>query len=167
MGKIEWRPVRSMADRHTVLDLYQGAAEYFRNNGDPYPDRAMVEHDRTARPDNVPADQKHFGILQLAGANIGVLDLLDGYPDAQTVYIGLLLLPAQYQHQGLGTRVVTGLAQHFAAAGRRQLRVAVVTTNQAVRSFWLERGFQVVGQSRAALTPRNIQTVDVMDLSLK
>lgn len=155
------KPVRSMADRKQVLALYQGAADYFQLTKQGYPGRATVEEDRTARPARLTADAKHYGMLMDGATAVGVLDYLVGYPDADSLYIGLLLLPTAFRRQGYGAQVVAQLhAEHPTA---RRFRVAVADANEAGMQFWLAQGFRFVKAGEAGLGNGHTLAVTILD----
>ena len=49
------------------------------------------------------------------GELVGVLDLLLRYPDAETVYLGLLLIERGRQGQGIGAAAIRALEREVAA----------------------------------------------------
>ncbi|WP_225047788.1 GNAT family N-acetyltransferase [Lacticaseibacillus kribbianus] len=161
---LTFKPVSAMSDRKAALALYQGAPDYFRLTHQPAPTRATVTEDRLAKPADAPASAKHYGLLLENGVPVGVLDLLVGYPDAGTVYIGLLLLPASNQRRGLGRQAVAQLAAHFKDYAR--LRVAVVDDNKPAAAFWQAEGFVPVSATTTDLGDLNVVAVTIMDKAL-
>ena len=79
---------------------------------------------------------------------IGVVDLIQGYPDADCSFIGLFLLREDNQAQGLGRLGYLELEkyarEHLAAA---RLRLAVVDSNP-VQPFWEKMGFHTTGETK-------------------
>ncbi|WP_164512047.1 GNAT family N-acetyltransferase [Lacticaseibacillus daqingensis] len=155
------RPVSTMQDRKQVLALYEGAADYFKLTDQNYPSRATVEEDRTARPAALPADAKHFGLILADGDPIGVLDYLIGYPDATSLFIGLLLLPVANRRQGYGRQVVTQLLA--AHPDVQRVRVGVADANEAGMAFWLALGFTFVSAGQASLGNGHVLDVTILD----
>ncbi|WP_179394806.1 GNAT family N-acetyltransferase [Lacticaseibacillus absianus] len=155
------KPVSSMQDRKLVLDLYQGAADYFALTGQGYPSRATVEEDRTARPAQLPANAKHYGVLMTGATAVGVLDYVVGYPTVDSLYIGLLLLPVTQRRRGLGTQVVAQL--HAEHPECRRFRVAVADANEGGMQFWLAQGFRFVRAGQASLGTGHTLAVTLLD----
>jgi RimJ/RimL family protein N-acetyltransferase len=54
-------------------------------------------------PGREPQNDYFFGIY-LRDEMIGCADLLRGYPDEKTAYLGLVLISGRYQNRGLGVR---------------------------------------------------------------
>jgi hypothetical protein len=86
----------------------------------------------------------------MAGATpIGLVDLIDGHPEAGTVFVGLLAIAEGMQRAGWGRRAF-GLVERFAdiELSASRLRLAVVASNP-VSGFWRRMGFIETGETRA------------------
>lgn len=114
------------------------------------------------RPPGVPPDRKH---VWLCGAEV-VIDIVDGYPDASTWYLGLIFIAPGARRAGLGTRVMRALADHVRARGGTALRLAVVTTNTGARRLYDRLGFTHVARRPRALWTGDTQECDVLQLQL-
>jgi len=125
--------------------------------GEP-PDEASALIDGRAVPEGVDAERQIAAGLALRGDGnlVGVLELLDGHPDNDSVYIAGLYLAPEAHAQGIGTDVVDAIARTAKARGVRALRVGVQSSNGPAMRFWTTRGFdQVTG-----LTGPGLETVD-------
>jgi GNAT superfamily N-acetyltransferase len=73
---------------------------------------------------------------------IGCVDLLRGYPDQKTAYLGLVLLAESHQHRGLGAQAF-GEVERIVSSWREisAIRGAVVASNSIVIPFWEKMGF--------------------------
>ena len=77
---------------------------------------------------------------------IGCADLIRGFPDPQTAYIGLLLLEPAARGHGFGGAAFEALeAQARAWPGTQSLRLGVVATTPAAQAFWTRMGFAPTG----------------------
>jgi ribosomal protein S18 acetylase RimI-like enzyme len=96
-----------------------------------------------------PEDKVAFGVWA-DGELVGLLDLLLRYPDAETVYLGLLLVARDRQGQGIGAAACRALEREVAARWpwARRLRLSVVRTNGQVLGFWRRMGFAETGEVR-------------------
>ena len=146
---LRFHPVKTAADEAAVLAIYQSNPDYFALTVQPAPTLAMVQEDAAARPAEVSKWDKHYGLLKVDDRPVGVLDRLNGYPEADIVYIGLLMLAKSEQGQGLGQRVIRGLRKQFKQQGFKRLRVAVVSANTGALTFWERLGFKPLGESQA------------------
>jgi ribosomal protein S18 acetylase RimI-like enzyme len=104
------------------------------------------------RPSSAPAhraaNRKHAFLARSGALAVGLLDLIDGYPSAGTVCIGLLAIRQSAQGAGLG-RALYREAERFARdeLGARVLRLAVVATNPVI-GFWTRMGFRPTGETK-------------------
>lgn len=100
-------------------------------------------------PDGKTADDKFVYAVELDGVCIGCVDLIRGYPDAQTAHIGLLLLAQAYEGCGLGSaslaRIET-LVHAWPECSR--LRVGIVERNARALAFWTRHGFAPTGETK-------------------
>mgnify|MGYP004481274507 CR=1 FL=1 len=72
-------------DAQTVLDLYESNPLYFEHCPPP-PTIQSVEYDMCALPDGKSIADKHFVGFFDGNNLVAVLDLIEKYPDKQTVY---------------------------------------------------------------------------------
>ncbi|MFD1393081.1 GNAT family N-acetyltransferase [Lacticaseibacillus jixianensis] len=163
---LKFHAVKDSADQQAVLSIYQSNPDYFALTNQPAPTLQTVKEDQAAHPGDTSAVQKHFGLLLVDSAVVGVLDRLEGYPDPDVVYIGLLMIRADHQRRGLGRRTITGLAAQFRRQGFRRIRVAVADNNTPALLFWERLGFAPVGESQAGFNAAVRQPVTILDRDL-
>ncbi|MEG0007769.1 MAG: GNAT family N-acetyltransferase [Aeromonas sp.] len=114
------------------------------------PDPASALEILKVCPPGIGEDDK-FVLAALEGeALLGCVDLVRGYPDEQTAYLGLLLLKECWQGQGIGSRLVARLMGMAAGWGCTAMRLGVIETNRPALHFWIRHGFQQVGSKRIA-----------------
>jgi len=91
-------------------------------------------------PGKTPKDDYFFGIY-LRAQMIGCADLLRGYPDEKTAFLGLLLISEPYQNKGLGVRACAELEKIALTWPEISvIRGSVVQSNDIVVSFWKRMG---------------------------
>lgn len=163
---LKFHAVRTSADQAAALKIYQSTPDYFKLTHQPAPSMQMIREDADAHPADASEVQKHYGLLLVNGEPVGVLDRLNGYPAPDIVYVGLLLIRADRQRQGLGRRTINGLAKQFRREGYKRLRVAVVADNTAALLFWQQVGFKPVGEGKVKLGKASAQTVTILDREL-
>lgn len=101
------------------------------------------------RPESV--DQSHKVVLGAydGSALVAVVDLLRGYPTAECVFVGLLLVDGARQGSGVGAAAMAAVERYAAQwPEARRFRLAVVDTNASVLGFWRRMGFEATGESR-------------------
>lgn len=114
------------------------------------------------RPLGVTPDRKYVWIAGTAA----VIDIVEGYPDAGTWYLGLIFIAQRARGSGLGTKLMRSLAKHVRAHGGTALRLAVVTTNTGARRLYDRLGFAHVARRPRALWTGDTQECDVLELRL-
>ena len=136
------------SDMDAVFELYQGNPQYFASFREPtVPDRARTEEDRTALPPGKTAADKRFAGFFDGETLLAVLDLIDGYPQEDTAYVGLFLLRRDCQGKGEGTRIFSGVCAALEQEGFARIRLAILKDNAQAQAFWKKNGFSVVEEA--------------------
>lgn len=135
----------TQADIPDILELYSGNQEYFKHCP-PSPSRETVKEDLFALPPKTKAEAKHFIGLFDDSSLVAVIDLIDGYPDKQTAFIGLLMVAKNRQRSGLGTFIVKKLSDDLKTKGYQHIGLGYIKTNLSAQSFWLKQGFSPTGE---------------------
>ncbi|MBA3459212.1 MAG: GNAT family N-acetyltransferase [Deltaproteobacteria bacterium] len=104
-------------------------------------------------PPGVPLGRKYLWL----GEDV-VIDVVKGYPDARTWYLGLIFIAPSARGAGLGTRLIEELCSYISERRGSWLRLAVVAENHAARRLYDRLGFQFVATRR-----RGTQQVDVLE----
>ena len=131
------------AESGAVFALYETNPQYFRYCGSPaLPETAA--RDMASLPPGVDREQKYFLGYYDGGELLAVLDLIDGYPDAGTAFLGLFMVRGDRAGQGLGTRLMEELFASLASAGFLRVRLAFAAENPQAARFWAKNGFVVL-----------------------
>lgn len=147
----------TLDDAPAIQALFASDLEYFvRVEGAPLrADEGTIIIDE--RPPAFPLERKHVFLID----DVALLDFLEGYPDAQTWFLGLIFLAPAARGTGLGTRLIEALSDHARACGAWALRLAVATTNPAAERLYKRLGFDFVARRQ-----RTIHTGAVIDLTV-
>ena len=78
------------------------------------------------------------------GIRVAVMDLVEGYPEADAAYIGFFMMNAAYQGRGLGSALVGETAAYLKSAGKTSLRLDIDRDNPQSNRFWKKNGFRVI-----------------------
>lgn len=111
-------------------------------------------------PGKTLADKYYVGFFD--GETLAaVMDLIDGYPDPQTAYVGFFMMNGALQGRGIGTRTVTELFDCLRQSGFRRVRLAFDKENPQSSHFWRKNGFTDVrevpqGQGTLVLAERRL-----------
>lgn len=98
-----------------------------------------------ALPDGKSIADKHFVGFFDGNNLVAVLDLIEKYPDKQTVFIGLFMVAAAYQGRGVGSKIVSSCFKQLDAEGYTHVRLGYVKTNPQAKSFWQKLGLVPTG----------------------
>jgi RimJ/RimL family protein N-acetyltransferase len=111
-------------------------------------------------------DQKHVLVVLNDGEEVGVVDLIDGYPTQYTCYIGLLLLRESFQGRSLGINTYRTLEswmlQNTSCA---KLRLSYVKSNP-VAGFWEKCGFKETGEQKDYISNKVTSKAVLMEKEL-
>ncbi|HET6988287.1 MAG TPA: GNAT family N-acetyltransferase [Kribbella sp.] len=103
------------------------------------------------RPEGLPEDAKLVLGAFVADRLVAVVDLLRGYPNDHTAFIGLLEVHWNHQGRGLGRATYEEVQGYVESSWPevRTLRLAIVDTNARIATgFWLRQGFTPTGEER-------------------
>jgi ribosomal protein S18 acetylase RimI-like enzyme len=116
----------------------------------------------TDRPASIPLERKFIWIW----GTRAVVDIVEGYPDPTTWYLGLIFIAPSARGSGLGTKLMQGLVEHVRARGGTAVRLAVVTTNTGARRLYDRLGFAHIARRPRALWHGDTQECDVLELAV-
>ncbi len=134
----------TQADIDAVLELMRGNPLFYAHCS-PKPSRESIAADMRALPPRTePKDKYYLGFFD-GGTLIAVLDLILGYPNAETAFVGFFMVAAQRQGCGLGTLLVSEITACLRAWGFRRTRLGYVKGNAQSRAFWRKNGFAETG----------------------
>ena len=120
--------------------------QYFRYcGGSTTPER--VRQDLTlCPPGTTPAQKRYVGFFD-ADTLVAVMDLIDGYPDADTAFIGFFMVNKDLQGQGTGTAIVRDVLAALRALGYTAVRLGIDKENPQSNHFWRKNGFAVLREA--------------------
>lgn len=120
--------------------------QYFKYcGGSTTPER--VRQDLTLCPPGTTPAQKHYVGFFDADTLVAVMDLIDGYPDADTAFIGFFMMNKDLQGQGTGTAIVREVLAALRALGYTAVRLGIDKENPQSNHFWRKNGFAVLREA--------------------
>ena len=75
---------------------------------------------------------------------IAIVDLIDGYPEDEIVFIGFFIVDISVQGQGVGSSIIDHVANYLASIGKTSIRLGIDKGNPQSTSFWKKNGFVVI-----------------------
>jgi uncharacterized protein len=103
------------------------------------------------RPEGLPEEAKAVLGAFVTDRLVAVVDLIRGYPNDHTAFIGLLQVHWNHQGGGLGGATYDAVQRYVETSWPeiRTLRLAIVDTNARIATgFWLRQGFTPTGEER-------------------
>lgn len=134
-------------DVPAVLALCEGNPLFYKHCPPP-PTAEGIRRDLTALPPGrTPAD-KHFLGFWRDGRLAAVLDLIEGYPAADTAWIGLFMTARETQGAGIGSAIVRQVLLCLKNLGFARVGLAYAKGNPQSRAFWQKNGFCCTGKEK-------------------
>lgn len=140
--------IRSLTenDVETVYALCRENVLYYRYFP-PFVTPDTIRQDMQMLPPGKLMKDKHYLGYFDGGDLIAVLDLINGYPNPASAFIGFFMTAAPVQHQGIGSRIITELCASLKDQGFEEIRLCWVEGNPQAESFWKKNGFAETGVS--------------------
>ena len=107
----------------------------------PYVTRKSIESDMSALPDNVDFKDKYYVGYFKDGKLIAILDLIDGYPKKDIVFIGFFMVDSTIQKSGMGSAIVKELIDYLTTLEYEEVRLGWINGNPQAEHFWIKNGF--------------------------
>lgn len=112
----------------------------------PFVTRERIIEDMEALPPQKSKNDKYFLGYYENETLIAIIDLVVGYPNIHTAYIGLFMTDITIQGEGVGTIIIEELCDYLAKTGFQRVELAWVKGNPQSERFWLKNGFQPSGE---------------------
>ena len=110
------------------------------------PDPETLKGELIALPPGKTLDDKYFAGIYQDGHLIAILDLITGYPNPQTAFIGWFMVDGALQGTGIGRGFVAELCAYLKDRGFDQIRLGCIEENAEGRRFWERNGFDYTGK---------------------
>ena len=139
-----------------ALAVYRQNLDYFALTAE-IPSLASVAQDRATCPPQLDPEQKHFFLVTFEKRPMAVVDLLTGYPEDTSGYLGLLLI-AEHR-QGHGQKILAQLEGWLRDQGFQRLELGVLEHNTPALAFWTAQGFHPCGKSSVLLNQQSYTVI--------
>lgn len=133
-----------LCNAQEILNLYNGNPMYFEHMHS-MPTPGSVKDDLTALPPGKTySDKRYVGFYD--GENlVAIMDLIEGFPNPETAFIGLFMVDQAYQGNGVGSLIIQEALSALGTIGFVYVRLGYVETNAQSRAFWYKNGFEPTG----------------------
>lgn len=138
--------VRKLCEDHIpeILALCQGNPMYYQYCP-PAITEEGVRFEMTVLPPGKTADEKFYIGFFEKNRLIAVMDLIDGYPQRETAYIGFFMMTRGVSGQGVGTKIIGDACRYLKTAGYETVQLGYVKGNPQSERFWLKNQFVKTG----------------------
>lgn len=130
--------------KEEVLDIYIGNDYYFNKILNIPQNITNVEQDITSIPDGAQKNQKNYELVSFNNEILGAVDYITGYPEKNTVFIGLFIIKNNKHGQGFGRKIFNYLENLFKSEGFLKIRLGVIADNEIGFSFWKKQNFKEI-----------------------
>ena len=103
----------------------------------PYVTRKSIESDMVALPDNVDFKDKYYVGYFKNEKLIAVLDLIDGYPKKDILFIGFFMMDISIQKNWVGSAIVNELIDYLTTLKDKEVRLGWINGNLQAEHFWI------------------------------
>ena len=116
---------------------------YYRYCG-KQPSRELILQDLHTTPPNTSADDKYYVGFYAGDLLVAILDLIDGYPDSETAFIGFFMMNRRLQGRQIGTRIIQELCLYLKELRLKRVLLGIDKDNPQSNAFWAKNGFSVI-----------------------
>ena len=105
-----------------------------------------IRRDMAILPPGKSLEDKYFIGFYMEGTLIAVMDLISGYPDSKTAYIGFFMMKKEQQRNGTGTAIISETCEYLKASGFSAVRLVFAKGNPQSEHFWTKNQFVRTGK---------------------
>ena len=128
-------------DVDIILELYRKNPLFFKYT-EAKPVKEEILTDMKATPPGIDLSEKYFFGFFAEDELVAVMDLVDGYPDSKTAYIGFFMMNPAYQGKQIGTGIIGEAVEYLKFIGKTAVRLAIDKGNPQSTHFWTKNGFE-------------------------
>jgi len=131
------------SDVDSILSFCQKNTQYYEYC-EAEPTREQVINDLHMTPPGIGLSEKYYIGFYQKETLVAVMDLIDGYPEPDSAFIGFFMMNKDLQGHGVGTAIIQEIAACLKAMGITVIRLAIDKGNPQSTHFWKKNGFIVV-----------------------
>ena len=137
--------------RRMVSDDIEEIYKLCRNNAlyykycPPFVTEHSIAEDMKALPSNKEAFDKYYVGYYDEDKLIAVMDLIRGFPNDRTAFIGFFMTDISVQGKGIGSEIIHELCAYLKEYGFSSIRLGWVRGNPQAEHFWHKNGFTEAG----------------------
>jgi diamine N-acetyltransferase len=133
----------------SVQAVIEGAPHYSRLTTGAEPEPNAAANVFEALPPGRTYEDKHVLAVFLNDKQVGLADVIRGFPSPETAMLGLLLLSERNQGSSLGRSTYQRVEELIRTWPEiKRVRIGVVETNAKVLGYWQHMGFAATGETK-------------------
>ena len=134
------------SDVDIILELCRGNPQFYESIP-AQPTAEEIRNDITVTPPGIgPEDKYYFGFFEEREL-VAVMDLIDGYPDPETAYIGFFMMNRKYQGRNIGSAIIGETADRLREMGKTTIMLGIDKENPQSVHFWKKNDFAVIREA--------------------
>lgn len=133
--------------RNDVQMIYELSLEnpLFYQFSPPEVTPERIVNDMTILPPQMTYEDKYYMGFFEEDKLIAVMDLVLGYPNVQTAFIGMFMMCKSEQGKGIGSGIVEECADFLKKQGYCSMRLVIAKGNPQSEHFWKKNAFVSTG----------------------
>ncbi|MBQ9196249.1 MAG: GNAT family N-acetyltransferase [Clostridia bacterium] len=131
------------SDADSILALCLENTQYYQYCG-KQPSKALILNDLHITPPNTSSEAKFYVGFYDGETLVAVMDLIAGYPDAQSAFIGFFMMNKQLQGKQIGSGIIREACHYIKASGMKSVLLGIDQGNPQSTHFWKKNGFHVI-----------------------
>lgn len=137
--------VRTLTEKDipAIVELENGNPLYF-HYCPPVVSEVRVKEDMTMLPDGKTYKDKYYFGFWSGSELVAVMDLISGYPNKSTAFLGFFMMNQKDQGLGIGTKIIEEVMDYLKEMFS-YVRLAYVVGNEQSKHFWLKNKFEPTG----------------------
>ena len=129
-----------------IYDLCSKNEMYYRFYP-PFATEKSIRDDMKALPPGKDMSDKYFIGYYDQSRLVAVMDLIMGFPDEKTAFLGFFMTDASVQKTGVGSCIIEELGTFLRGEGISGIRLCWVIGNPQAEHFWKKNGFIETGDT--------------------
>jgi len=111
----------------------------------PFVTEDSIRADMQALPPHRTMKDKYYLGFYEGETLIAVMDLILGFPNETTAFVGFFMMNRQLQGSGIGTALMTEVYTYLKQCGVKFIRLGFAKGNPQSEHFWIKNGFERTG----------------------
>ena len=141
-----------------VYHLCRSNSRYYRSIGQR-PSKQRLTEVISEVPDSAPDAQKLFVGFYDRDRLLAILDLITGYPEKSSAFIGWFMVDADCHRRGIGSQLFADIRATLKAQGFTALSLQCPTAGEEALTFWESQGFTRADAEPDGTSVRMMRTI--------